>query len=163
MKHKKLFWTALITLVACSWSIQMEELCAQSIQTFDTYHSGLNPTEQQQLSSLVNDVQPTAMLTGNGLNVAGSGPAQVLDIRAGDFSLVDFNDGSLAQVKLIRVRYESINDFSSHLDLGVVANLTQLTCVFLLSSVDVSQNQLDTAFMNTPANVSTCYFISIPE
>lgn len=135
----------------------------QSIPSYLSYSAGLTTQKQQVLHSLIYDEQTTAFVTSLGINIIGPGSAQVLDINASDFNSVNLSNPLLADVKLIRVRYNSSNDFVSALNMSGLSNISNLNCVLLLSSINATTSQLNGAFLNIPTSISTCYSISIPN
>ena len=151
------------TIALATWLSNPTELMAQQMPSYETYRSNLPSNEQAQLDNLVNGEQPTVIVTANGTTAYGNAPAIVLDVIASDFGLIDFNNSAFAEVKLIRIRYNSQSDYQQNLDLSLANQLNQLNLIFLLSVVDASSIQLDNAFQNVPSGIATSYSISIPE
>ena len=162
MKKKKINWMKVAMLIA-AFSMSSLFAHAQKIPTVQSYLAGLSATNQQALSSLMNDAQPTAAVTSNGISVFGSGSATVLDFKINDFSTINFSDPRLSNVQLIKIRLNSPTDFSNVLDLSSTAGLSQLSCIVLISSVSATTAQLNSVLLNVPTTVSTCYSISIPN
>lgn len=162
MKKKKNNWMNVAMLIA-AFSLSSFLGHAQKIPTVQNYLAGLSAADQQTVNSLMNSAQPTAAVTANGLRVFGSGSATVLDFNINNFNSVNFNDALLSNVQLIKIRLNSIADFSQVLDLSAASVLSQLNCVLLISSVNATTVQLNSVLQNVPTNVSTCYSVSIPN
>jgi hypothetical protein len=162
MKRMKNKWMSVVMLIA-ALSLSSLFAKAQNVTLVQDYLSGLSTADQQTMNSLMNDAQPTAAVTANGLSVFGGANATVLDFNINNFNNVNFNDALLSNVQLIKIRLNSATDFSQVLDLTAASALTQLNCVLLLSSVNATATQLDAVLQNLPTNVSTCYSISIPN
>ena len=135
----------------------------QSIPSYQNYFAGLNPSQQQDLADLNYGDQTTAFINTSGLTVIGNGSALVLDINASDFNGMNFNNPLLANVKLIRIRFSSVSDFQQPINLTGLSLLNNIQYVHLLSSINASVAQLNSAFVNIPSPISTYYSISIPN
>jgi hypothetical protein len=162
MKKKKNTLLKFLLLITAVALISLNSH-GQSIPSYQNYSAGLNPSQQQDLVDLNYGEQTTAFNNASGLTVIGNGSAQVLDINASDFNGINFNNPLLSNVKLVRIRYSSGSDFQQPINLTGLSLLNNLQYVHLLSSINASAAQLNSAFVNIPNAISTYYSISIPN
>lgn len=162
MRKKKNNFVKLLILITVITLNSFYSMC-QTIPSYQNYSSGLSNSDQQALNALAYEEQTTAYGTSTGINVIGTGNAQVLDINATDFNSINLNSPLLANVKLIRLRYNSTNDFTQVLNMSGVTSLSNLNYILLLSSVNATSIQINGALQNIPSTVAGFYSISIPN
>ncbi|MEN9331715.1 MAG: hypothetical protein RLZZ94_805 [Bacteroidota bacterium] len=156
----KMFRLAIFIAVLTMGSISAH---AQKVSTYQSFVSGLSATDQQTINGLINGAQPTAVVNSTGLHVYGNGSATVLDFKINDFNSVNFSDPALSNVKVIKIRANSLSDFSQVIDMSSASVLSQLSCVYILSSVNATTAQFNALLLNVPSNATPCYSVSIPE
>ena len=162
MKKNKIIVFKMLILISALTLTNMKSF-GQSIPSYQNFSSGLNSSQLQNLVDLNFGEQTTAFINSGSLTVIGNGPAQVFDINASDFNGINFNNPILNNVKLIRIRYSSLSDFQQPINLSGLSILNNLQYVHLLSSLNVSSSQLNSAVTNIPNSISTYFSISIPN
>ncbi len=138
-------------------------LNAQQAIPFSEYLTSLGETSREHLYALAFNEQTTAYGNTSGISLVGEGSPLLLEVNASEFSSIDFSSSSLAQVELIRLRVNSIDDLSHALNFTATSGLLHLNCVLILSNVESSSTQLNNLIEGLPSHVAKCYSISVPN
>jgi hypothetical protein len=149
----------LLTLSIGSLSAQVAEL-GQSLQQLSA--SG-NPEDQAlaaELNNLIYELTPTAFVNGGALTLPEDGVAPVrLNVNAQDLGSVDFADGALSALQLIRIRIEDSAGLSANYD---ASQFPAGAHVLMVSEVEVNAEDLSALFGNS-LNRTVYYVISVPR
>lgn len=142
-----------------------------AIKEIKTYISSLktgdkktkvSATNSQYIQNLVFGIQPSIYLNSGNEKIYGDKPVKLFtDISS--LATISFSNLSNDDIEIVAVRIVNTNDLNSKIDLAIFSNFTTLKYIYIISSINASEQNIANMFIHYNNQYSIFYKIEIAE